>query len=309
MLATLVRSLPRHGDWRYEYKWDGYRALASWDGRQLRLRSRSDRDILPEFPELARLGAALPGPAILDGEIVALDAHGRPSFNALQNRMSSPRPEIVYLLFDVLHLGGASLIELPYVERRERLDALRLRADHWQTPPIIGNDGERALRSARERRLEGVLAKRAASRYLPGPRRSEEWLKLKLIRREEFVVGGWLPGSESFTGLMGSLLLGWYERPGKLRYAGKVGTGFSLGDRAAFRRALASIASDTSPFATPIPRFPQPTHFCQPRLVAEVEFTELTPEGFVRHPAFVGLRTDKRAEDVGDPRPRGTAGT
>lgn len=303
MLTTLVDHIPTQGDWCFEYKWDGYRALARWDGQRLQLLSRRDREILPEFPELEGIGTVLGAPTILDGELVALDAQGQPSFHALQLR-GTRRPPIVYMLFDCLHRAGRTLMPLPYRERRAVLEGLGLAGRHWQVPSYRDGQGAAVLEAARAHHLEGVVAKRGDSPYLPGPSRSGYWLKIKLLRREEFVIGGFLPGSAGFTGVMGALLLGFYDRPGHLRYAGKVGTGFRYEERAQLQAQLQRLARPTSPFATPVPRFPVPTTFCQPRLIAEVTFTELTPDGLLRHPAFIALREDKRPSEVGDPRPR-----
>jgi bifunctional non-homologous end joining protein LigD len=303
MLATPGRLPPDDAAWAYEFKWDGYRALAFHDARGMRLRTRADNDITGEYPELARLAQALPARAILDGEIVALDAAGKPSFHALQNRQRRPRAPIVYMIFDLLHLGDRSLMALTYTERRERLLALGLSGDAWLVPPHRIGGGARMLAAARRQGLEGIIAKRADSRYVPG-KRTGAWIKIKLTLREEFVVGGYLHGSGAFAGSLGSLLLGYHERSTarRLLYAGKVGTGFSLETRESLTRALDGMRRATSPFAVPVPRFPVPTVFCEPRLIAEVAFTEWTPDGMVRHPSFQGLRTDKTAEEVEDPR-------
>ncbi len=292
--------------WAYEFKWDGFRALAYCGDGPLRLRTRAGNDLTAGFPEMARLPEAVGARAILDGELVALDADGRPSFNALQNRQRNPRTPVVFMVFDLLHLRNASLMGLGYLERRERLFALGLASDHWQVPQHHIGGGARMLAAAKRHGLEGLIAKRVDSRYIPG-KRTGQWVKIKLIMREEFVIGGYLAGGGAFTGSLGSLLLGYYvPGPGgrRLMYAGKVGTGFSHESRDDITRALDRLARPDSPFAVTIPTFPATIHFCKPRLIAEVAFSELTPDGRVRHPSFQGLRTDKKPEEVGDPRPR-----
>ena len=299
MLAKPSSALPDDdGRWAYEIKWDGVRALAYSEPGRLHLESRNRNDISASYPELRALNRALGSHrAVLDGEIVAFDEHGRPSFGRLQSRMhisseSAARRRakevpVAYLVFDLLWLDGHSLMELPYEERRARLRELGLHGAHWQTPDHVVGDGAAVLEASRANGLEGVVAKRLDGVYLPG-RRSQNWLKLKNVVREDVVVGGWLPGEGKRKERIGALLVGVAEE-GRLRYAGRVGTGFSDAelDRLA---ALLEERSD-SPFeaATALPRnatFVQPTH------VAEVEFTEWTSDGLLRHPSYKGLREE-----------------
>ena len=222
MLATLSTSLPRDEEaWAYEIKWDGVRAIAYSEGGHLRLESRTLREITSHYPELRAIGPALGSTdAVLDGEVVAFDDAGRPSFERLQSRMNLASEAAVrrrmadipvtYLIFDLLYLDGRSLVDLPYAERREQLDALKLEGPSWQTPRSHRGEGKALLDLTRERDLEGLVAKRLDSRYLPG-RRSRAWLKVKNTRSQELVIGGWLPGQGSREGTIGAVLVGYHE--------------------------------------------------------------------------------------------------
>jgi bifunctional non-homologous end joining protein LigD len=230
MLATLRRSLPADQDrYGWEFKWDGVRAIAYVSGGELRLMSRNDKDMAPSYPELAALAGRVDAPVILDGEIVALRAV-RPDFGALQSRMHVRRPParliedtpVQLYLFDLLHHGPDSLLGLPYTERRDRLEALGLDADPVRTPPWYRDDAEIVLASSLQHGLEGVVGKPLASRYHPGGRR--DWIKVKNIRHQEVIIGGWNQGERGRANTIGSVLLGVYDN-GRLRYAGNVGTG------------------------------------------------------------------------------------
>lgn len=314
MLAVARTELPAADTaYGYEFKWDGVRAIVYVEDGEARVMSRNDRDVSVSYPELAALPAALDGcTAILDGEIVALDAAGRPSFSRLQSRMHVADPAAArrlaaevparLLAFDVLHLDGVSTIDAPYEERRSLLESLGLDDARWQTPPWFsgaGSPGEGAavFTASRSSGLEGVIAKRLGSRYFPG-RRSDCWLKVKHVRMQEVVVGGWKPGQGRRAGGLGSLLLGVHDETG-LRYAGHVGTGFS--DRALrdLQADLAPLATDTPPFAEPVPReHARDARWVRPELVGEVVFTEWTPDGRLRHPSWRGLRPDKAPAEV-----------
>ena len=220
MLATLgALPLPgRDGDWAYEKKWDGVRAIVRWDGRRLMLISRNDIDMAVGYPELAALGDQLAGTQmVLDGEIVALDRDGRSNFATLQKRMHVMDPAAaqrlaaddptVLMIFDVLHLDGRSALSLPYADRRTVLEGLQLDGPSWQTPAVVEGTAQQAVRLSQAEGLEGIVAKRRDSRYRPG-RRSPDWIKLKNIRTQEVVIGGWRPGSGNRAGTIGSLLMG-----------------------------------------------------------------------------------------------------
>ncbi len=309
MLATLGTLPPPAADaqWAYEMKWDGVRAIVTVAGGRVRLMSRNGKDMGTAYPELqalaGRMGAAR---AVLDGEIVCFDTHGRPSFARLQKRMHvadagaaralAASDPVVLLVFDLLYLDGSSLLSLPYHQRRALLDDLALAGPSWQTPPAFVGHGAEALRTSQEQGLEGVVAKRLTSIYLPG-RRTPDWIKVKNIRTQEVVVGGWKPGSGRRAGTIGSLLLGLPHQDG-LTYVGKVGTGFT-------DAALTSLAARLRPTAragSPFDDVPGPdardAQWVAPRLVGEVAFAEWTPDGRLRHPSWRGLRPDKNPEDV-----------
>jgi bifunctional non-homologous end joining protein LigD len=308
MLAVLRESVPADAGWSFEMKWDGVRAIVTVDDGTVAITSRNLRDVTVSYPELSGLGAALPGRrVVLDGEIVAFDASGRPDFGLLQRRMhvaSAPaaatlaRTEpVVLLAFDLLYVDGRNLMPRPYLERRERLEALGLDSPAWQVPPAFDGGGAQAVRASEEARLEGVVAKRKTSPYFPG-RRSPDWLKVKNLRTQEVVIAGWAPGKGRREGTIGSLLLGIPE-DGRLRYVGQVGTGFTDAALNDLQTTLADDATDTCPFDPPPPRADaRDASWVQPRLVGEVRFTEWTGDGRLRHPAWRGLRWDKSPTDV-----------
>jgi bifunctional non-homologous end joining protein LigD len=305
MLAA-VGELPADDDprWGYEFKWDGVRALAHVRDGRLTLRARSGNDVTATYPELARLPAALAGhDAVLDGEVVALDAAGRPDFSTLQGRIHRTGPEVArlagaapvsYLLFDLLAWDGESLLALPYTARRERLDALGLSAERWVGTPWFPGDapgvGSMVQAASTENGLEGVVAKRLDSPYRPGGR-GPDWRKIKNVRTQSVVVGGWRPGAGRRAGGIGSLLVGVHDDRGELVFAGHVGTGFTASALAELGRAVAPRA--TSPFTGALPReVTRDARWVEPRLVGEVVFTEWTRDGRLRHPSWRGLRDD-----------------
>src|SRR4051794_19190655 len=304
MLAKLSK-LPREdGAWAYEIKWDGVRAIAYVEKGAARLESRNLNDVTPRYPEVQGLAHALgEREAVLDGEVVAFDAQGRSSFERLQGRMHLTRGvearakqiPVVYCIFDLLWLDGEDLMRLPYAGRRERLEALGLDGPAWRVPSYGDGDGERLLAASAEQNLEGIVCKRLDSPYEPG-RRGGTWLKVKNMRRQELVIGGWSAGEGRRAGHLGALHVGYYD-DGKLRYGGKVGTGFTGKELDRLEGLLPPLRRDTPPFGgQPPPEGGTP--YVNPRLVAEVDSTEWTSQNVLRPPSYKGLRDDKRPLDV-----------
>jgi bifunctional non-homologous end joining protein LigD len=311
MLATLG-SLPADDqDWAFEFKWDGIRAIGHVDGGRIRIVSRNGNDLSVSFPELRPLGEQLAShQVVLDGEIVAFDEKGRPRFQKLQPRIHASDPNkakrlsveqpAVYVLFDLLYLDGSSLLDQPYRERRERLEALplgKVKGGSWTLSPRFDGPGADVLQASQEQGLEGILAKGSDSLYLPG-KRSPQWRKIKNILTQEVVVGGWTPGEGHRQGQFGSLLLGVPSHDG-LAYVGQVGTGFSDDSLDDLMGKLERLRSPTDPFGTEVPRRYRTTAtWVEPVLVGEVRFGEWTAEGRMRHPSWRGLRDDKNASEV-----------
>ncbi len=309
MMATAADALPTDDEqWVYEMKWDGVRAVVHVEGGRATAWSRNDIDITDTYPELRAMAESMGStPAVLDGELVALDPSGRPSFELLQSRMHvtgtarvrrlSLSVPVTYLVFDLLHLDGRSTLSVPYRERRALLEGLDLSGPSWQTPPAWFGGGAAVLAAAREQHLEGVVAKQVESTYQPGTR-SRTWLKVKNLRIQEVVVAGWRPGQGRRAGTVGSLLLAIPDADG-LRYAGKVGTGFTAAALDELQRRLERLATERSPLADDVPRVDaRGARWVRPELVGEVRFTEWTRDGRLRHPAWRGLRPDKGADQV-----------
>ena len=308
MLAT-AGELPAPEEdrrWAYEFKWDGVRAVAAVHRGAVVLTSRKGTGITVRYPEVARLPDALAGAdAIVDGEIVLLDAAGRPDFGALQNRMHRTGPEVPrlaaarpvsYLVFDLLSWDGEDLTARPYAERRARLDALGIAGHRWVATPWFSGGGADVLAASEENGLEGVVAKRLDSPYRPGLR-SPDWRKLKNVRTQSVVVGGWRPGQGRRAGGIGSLLVGVPDDDGRLVYVGHVGTGFSDQGLRDLQRMLTPRA--TSPFEGDLPRdITRDAHWVEPDLVGEVAYAVRTAENRLRHPSWKGVRDDLEPDDV-----------
>jgi bifunctional non-homologous end joining protein LigD len=305
MLARLGE-LPRdETGWGFEVKWDGVRAIAFGEPGRLRLQSRNLKDITERYPEVRGLRESLGSrAAVLDGEIVAFDEEGRPNFERLQQRMhvaSDARVRrlaaslpVVYVIFDLLYLDGEDLMGAAYEDRRERLESLELSGPAWQTPAYHRGDGAALLGATRERGLEGVVAKRLDCPYEPG-RRSSGWVKVKNVHREDFLIGGWMPGEGRRLERVGALLVGEREPDGALRYAGRVGTGFTEQTLEDLARRLQPLRRDRSPFDKG--RVPKGAQFVDPRLTAQVEYRERTQAGILRAPSFKALRDEPALRD------------
>ena len=306
MMAKLGTAVPTPDSaWGFEFKWDGIRAVAYVEGGRVRLLSRSGEDITPRYPEVHAMGRALGSrEVILDGEVVALDENGRPSFEQIQQRMGLTSESeirrklkvvpITYMLFDLMWQDGHSAFERPYTERRRMLEALKLTGDSWQTPPYEKGGGQVMLEASAKAGLEGIMAKKLDSKYEPGLR-SGAWVKIKNHSRQELVIGGWLEGEGRRRGYPGALLVGYYDK-GKFVYAGKVGTGFTDAMLDKLLALMKPLEQASSPFDVGSP--PKKAHFIKPKLVGEFEFVEWTKSGQLRAPTFKGLRTDKPARKV-----------
>jgi bifunctional non-homologous end joining protein LigD len=295
-------------EWALEWKWDGIRVLARADGGGIRLLSRRGNDVTATYPELAGLPRVLRGDALVDGEIVALDEEGRPSFERMQQRMNLTRPREIerlaasvpvrLLLFDVLEIAGSSVMQLPYSRRRELLERLlRPRAGvPVEVPAGATGEPAEAFEESRRLGLEGLVAKRPDSPYRAGVR-SEDWLKLKLTRTQEVVIGGYRKGIGTRTGHIRSLLVGIPGEHG-LEYAGRVGSGFREVELDRLLKRLGELEQPTPPFPEVPPLDAKDAVWVRPELVGEIEFGEWTRTGVARHPRWRGLRSDKSPDEV-----------
>jgi bifunctional non-homologous end joining protein LigD len=307
-MAATLGELPRdESGWAVELKWDGVRAIAYCDHGHIRLESRNLRDITSQYPEIRPMAEQLGSlQAIVDGEVVALDEHGRPDFQLLQQRMhlgsaaavrrKAAESPVTYIAFDLLFLEGRELFDLPYADRRRLLAGLELDGPSWQTPAHREGDGAALLALTREQGLEGVLAKRLDSQYRPG-KRSRSWLKVKNVHSQDLVIGGWLPGEGRRANTIGAVAVGYYDDPPQgLRYAGRVGTGFDEATLGKLSSLLGKLETGDSPFEGRQP--PKQTRFAKPELVAEIEFREWTRAATLRAPSCKGLRDDRDPLEV-----------
>ena len=304
MLATLGKMPSDPTRYAFEIKWDGIRAVIEAGNGKLVIRSRNGIDITSRYPELAGLANSFgKHRVVLDGEIISLGPDGRPSFPRLTHRihltdpadirrMAAAQP-IFLVLFDLLRVDRRSMLDVPYTERRAELESLGLSSEHWQVTPVRFGDGQPMLQLATERRLEGLVAKRLDSVYMPG-RRSPDWLKIKLVNRQEFVIGGWVPEKSGDATRIGALLIGVYGDDGQLHYVGKVGTGLSAKDHAPLLAKLTKSIATKSPFVEVLPK----ALYVRPSLVAEVEYRRWPKDALVHQSSFKGLRTDKKPTEV-----------
>jgi bifunctional non-homologous end joining protein LigD len=304
MAAQVVKKLPEGDDWIYELKFDGYRALILKDRERVEIRSRKNKHLTTMYPGIAAAGLSVKAKqAVIDGEIVALDAQGSPSFQALQHRGSHPAHQIVFYAFDLLHLDGTDLTGQPLLKRRARLARVLDGSSLLPSQELPGAVSA-IVDAVRGLGLEGVVAKRKASLYVAGER-SHDWQKLKLENQQEFVIGGYRPGGNGID----ALLVGYYDDAG-LRFAGKVRAGFVPHLRREVFKALKAHHVDQCPFVDlPNPKASRwgggvtaeamgEMQWVRPELVAQVRFVEWTAEGRLRHAAFLGLRKDKSAREV-----------
>ena len=303
MLAT-AGTLPRGPGWSYEFKWDGVRVLSSFAGGPPLLWARSGAAVTLAYPEVA--GLSLPPDSLLDGEMVVLDPAGRPSFTALAERMHVRDPgraarlavslPVTYMIFDLLRYAGESLLDVPYAQRRDRLESLDLGAGSWMVPPAF-TDGPATEAAARENHLEGVVAKRLDTVYLPGAR-SPDWIKVKFDRTGDYVIGGWRAGARK----LGGLLVGVPGPDGRLLFRGRVGGGIGAAAERELLAVLAPLATSESPFgAGAVPREDaRGARWVRPELVAEVRYGNRTPDKRLRFPRFLRLRPDKSPEECAE---------
>ncbi len=293
MLATLSKQLVTGPEWIYEEKYDGIRAVAYRDDERVRLLSRTGQDLTAGFPAIVDALRGLPDPDfVLDGELVVFDPSGVSRFQLLQRRGIDTRTRTVYVIFDCLRSQGRDLLRRPLEERRERLlELVPKRVGPIMPSRRLPRDGEKALANAREKEWEGIIAKIASSPYEPGIR-SRAWVKVKVRGESEFVIGGYTPPQGSRAEL-GALLVGLYDR-GRLRYTGKVGTGYTREMLRDLGAKLKLLRTDKSPFDPPPIR---DAVWVRPRLVAQIAYAEWTADGKLRQPAFLGLRSDKKPEE------------
>jgi bifunctional non-homologous end joining protein LigD len=316
MKAQLAKKAPPAGDWIYEIKFDGFRAIAFIGKGGVRLLSRNDKDLGGKFPEVVDALQQLEvRDAVIDGEIVALDPEGRSSFQLLQAlELGEMRPPLFYYAFDLLRLDGEDLMQQPLLERKSRLEKLLKRAPSLvRYSASLGDDAAALLPQVRKLGLEGLIGKKKDSVYEAG-RRSGAWVKLKLLHEQEVVIGGYTnPGGSRHY--FGALLIGYYEGK-QLKFAGKVGTGFDSKGLKMLHARLTKLALDTCPFANLperkngkwgqnlTPAEMKRCHWVKPELVCQVKFSEWTRDGKLRQPVFLGLREDKSAKEVVREQPR-----
>ncbi|ONM48121.1 ATP-dependent DNA ligase [Nocardia donostiensis] len=311
MLATAGRP-PDTESWAIEMKWDGVRVIVVRRAGICRLYSRNHREVTSSYPELVETIELLrPGrDMVLDGEVIATNPCGAPSFGLLQRRMhiATPSVELIrsapvrFYAFDLLALGITDTTPLPYLERRRLLADLELSAPLVSTPPYwLDVEADRLLEIAGEYQLEGIVSKFIESAYYPG-RRSPAWIKTPRRRTTEAIVAGWTCGTGVLTPTFGSLVLGAYDEDGKMVYIGNVGTGFSTADRRRLRTRLDELPAAESPFDIPPERVGiVEVRWVRPELVGDIEYREYTGDG-LRHPFWRGLRSDKEPEEVALPR-------
>ena len=304
MTATLVQTVPEGPDWMYEVKLDGYRALILKSGSHVQIRSRNDKNLSGAYAGVDTAAKRINAHSVvLDGEVVAIDPEGHPSFQALQHRAAHPRHSIVYYTFDVLHLDGVDLTRLPLEQRRADLQRI-VKGSGLRISQELPGTAQQVIAAVQRLGLEGVIAKRRDSRYDAG-QRSGAWVKLKLDKQQEFVIGGYRPGNHGID----ALIVG-YQEDKQLRYAGKVRAGFTPHVRREVFDVLKPLHTARCPFID-LPNSKtsrwgagitademDEMQWVTPKLLAQIRFVEFTAEGHLRHAAFLGLRIDKNAKDA-----------
>ena len=295
MLATLVDEAFSDSDWIFETKWDGFRSVCFVRKGRARFVSRNQIEMTAQYPELRDIAKQIDAKeAILDGEICAIDQNGIPRFQLLQRKgsINARRPPIVYFVFDLLYVDGHDLMACSVVERKAKLAEILKPSTSIKLSEHIEAEGETFFREIEKFRLEGMMAKRAASKYVQ--KRSSDWLKVKTVRRSEVVIGGYTQprGTRSY---FGSLVCGLYENK-QLHYVAHVGGGFNERTLQSINKLLQPLKSDRSPFVD-VPKTNEPVQWLKPKLVAEVKFNEWTADWKMRQPIFIGLREDKKPED------------
>jgi bifunctional non-homologous end joining protein LigD len=310
MLATLVDKPFDSEEWLFEVKWDGYRAIAFLEGGSVRLVSRNQNDMTAGYPELRSIPDSIKArTAILDGEIVALDEQGRPSFSLMQRRtgvgeggrrIRHTRDDIpaMYYVFDLLYLDGYNLMQVELEQRKQLLASIRAPGDLIRYSDHYVGNGIALFEAAAQRELEGIVAKRRSSPYIQ--KRSSDWLKIKIVKRQECVIGGYTDPRGSRENF-GSIVLGLYDDQGRLIPVGQAGSGFTEESHAAMWKRLHALETKRSPFLSKV-ESPRAVHFVRPELVAEIKFSEWTHEGQrggikMRAPVFQGLRFDKNPQE------------
>jgi bifunctional non-homologous end joining protein LigD len=308
MLPTLTERAFSNPNWLFEPKLDGYRVIATVEDGAVRLSSRRGLDCTNEYPWLVEALRRQPyRDVIFDGEIVALDPQGRPSFQLLQNRNSEPRPSLLYYAFDVLYRDGYDLRGVSLEQRKELLESSLIPNERLRIVETFPEDGLGLFEAVRQSGIEGIVAKRRDSRYDPG-KRSDSWLKIKATQSDEFVIGGYTVGSGARASTFGSLVVGYYkDGASKLTYVGHAGSGFDDRTLKAVYERLQPLRTDECPFDSEVPTFGMwrrpgkadgPITWVKPDLVAQVKYTEITSDGILRAPVFLGIREDKAARDV-----------
>ena len=273
-------------EWAYEIKWDGYRTLAFVNDGKVRLQSSNGLDVTAKYPELIGFGESLNAPsAIIDGELVVLDSNGLPNFGLLQQHSA----QVVFYPFDVLQIAGTDTVALPYEQRRALLESLVEPGSNWMVPAYRIGDGAALYEATASQGMEGIMAKRLGSPYLPG-KRSPHWRKVKHRRQVEVIVGGFNQGTGNRSNTFGALLVGVPDEDGSLRFAGGVGTGFDQRLLESLTSTLQSLATPDCPFnKTPPPTYLKAATWVRPELRALVEIAEFTNDGYVRHASFIRL--------------------